>query len=74
MADEEKVVKKKKSEKKALPKAEKVAEKPKKVKKALPPMNEELYRVGDELELKGSPFKVKEIAGVHLVLARTDIK
>ncbi len=38
------------------------------------PVNELVFRKGDELELSGLPFKVKEVRGVDLTLARMDIK
>ena len=37
-------------------------------------MNELAFRVGDKFELKGFPFKVKEVGGLDVVLRRTDIK
>lgn len=46
----------------------------KEVKVKVPPVNELLHRVGDEMELKGYPYKVVEVKGLDLTLRRTDIK
>ena len=45
----------------------------KEAKKDLPKVNEEYFTVGDELEVKGQPFKVKEVRGLDVVLKRTDL-
>lgn len=37
-------------------------------------VNELVFRKGDEVELKGLPFEVKEVKGLELVVCRKDIK
>lgn len=43
-------------------------------KAGLPKLNEELFMVGDEIELEGCKFKVHELSGLKLTLKRADIK
>lgn len=72
---EEKVEKKEvKEAPKAKPVEKKVeAHKPEKVKAADLP-NEHSFLKGEELEVKGLKFLVKEVKGVDVVLARKDFK
>lgn len=46
----------------------------KKVKVKVPPVNELVFRKGDEVKLKDLPFKVVEVRGLDLVVRRKDIK
>lgn len=48
---------------------------PKKEVKILPPKaNEEIFRVGEEVEVSKTKFIVKQIKGVDLILARKDYR
>lgn len=61
-------------------KIEEEKKQPKEVKKEAPKrkpskvVNEHLFRKGDELELKGEVFVVKQIGGIDIILSRKDFK
>lgn len=39
-----------------------------------PKVNEEIFMLGDEIELEGCKFKIAELSGLKVVLKRTDLK